>query len=79
MINSHLCIDCICVAVCINKTIPSLLDNCSLIKNSVLNICASMSMEDLCIIHLKGLDRKIKVRTKDGDNGVYAISDGDRS
>jgi hypothetical protein len=78
MIKSVLCVDCICLAVCMNKTTTAIIGDCDLFENTLDNISASVQRGDSLFVYFKALDKKIHVRVSDADHATVFIEIDDR-
>jgi len=61
MTSSALCVDCICLPICLNKNDIKLLDDCSFFSNTLINISYSLTLNDSVAIYFRNLDRTIIV------------------
>jgi hypothetical protein len=61
MINSAICIDCICLPVCLSKTDNKILEDCKFFINALTNISYSIPIDDCIDIYFKNLDKTIRV------------------
>lgn len=65
MISSSICVDCICLPVCLSKGHYKLTRTCSFITNALINISYATPIDDQTIIYFKGLDRTVTVNRSD--------------
>lgn len=76
MITTPLCINCICLPMCLNKSTVAIIETCSFFKNTLMNISASISKGDSVSIYFRDLDREALVKISDADiSGVYVEVD----
>ena len=61
MIKCAICINCICLPVCLSKTDNKILEDCKFFVSSLINISYSIPINDSIDIYFRNLDRTIRV------------------
>jgi hypothetical protein len=79
MIKSILCINCICLPVCLNKNTSTIIEDCCFFKNTLINISASISKAESVCIYFRNLDREVTLKRSDADISTIYIQTNDHS
>jgi len=80
-LETNVCINCICLPICLSKNQYMLLDDCGILKNSVYNLTKSIKRHytqdnyqiGLDLVNISGVDRQIVVETHLNRRGVPEI------
>lgn len=76
-INSNVCIDCICVPVCLNKHPTLLINECKLIRSNILDISSNFAGKgESCTVHFFGINIDIPLQIF--PDAIYTLDDGGR-
>ena len=62
MIKSNICVDCICLPVCLGKLNHKLFSECSFMNNALDNICAGVVNNEYISILFVGLHREFTIK-----------------
>lgn len=62
MFNTPLCINCVCLPMCLSKTHCKTMRECSFVKNTLKNISASVPVDDEIDIHFYALEKTYRVK-----------------
>ena len=64
-IKSSICVDCICLPICLSKLNYNLISQCDFIKNAINNICASVIDDEHITIFFTSLNRDFTIKRED--------------
>lgn len=57
MLKVSICIDCICVPMCLNKEVYKLRIGCTILDDLFVNLTSNLNQDEQLIVHVKGLNR----------------------
>jgi hypothetical protein len=74
--NSNICINCICLAICLNKNIRSLVHQCSLMTNAIVHVSSHFNGRgNKTTVHFFHIERDIILEIYSDTTYVFDINE----